>query len=79
MYCKDCKWWEAYGLRNTATWAACGFPDWTSPGKDIAEDTMSFYATAQDDQGLDAGLKTGRMFGCLKFTQHVKRTQEDQT
>lgn len=67
MYCKDCKHWEIYDLREKPKWAECGLPSWTSRGSDIEEDTVAIYADACDDTGLDAGLKTGRMFGCLKF------------
>ena len=79
-HCKDCKWWEADDQRDTAKWAECGFDDnsfydytW-GRHTHIAEDTMCRYAVADDDQGLQHGMKTGRLFGCLKFVQYIKRT-----
>ena len=43
--------------------------DWVDQGADIGQADMAIYASASDDHGLVAGLKTGPMFGCVQF-QH---------
>ena len=65
--CKDCKYWgqtqDGYGK----SWTECEFPEWATRDEKIADDGIAYYADASDDTGLDAGLKTGPMFGCIKF------------
>jgi len=61
--CKDCKNWD----KNYHT---CDV-DWVNQNKLIVEDNFALYADAHDDSGLQAGLKTGPMFGCVKFKLKV--------
>lgn len=69
--CKDCKYWESHFDTRSKTWNTCEYPDWVNYDAKIPEDSISFYADAHDDCGLDAGIKTGSLFGCIKFIQKV--------
>jgi len=58
--CNKCKFWR----RITEN---CGRAAWIDSDGRIDIDTMAFYASAYDDSGLCAGIKTGPLFGCLNF------------
>jgi len=58
-YCKDCSRWDKY--ENTCS------VDWKDRDSKVQDDDFFIYAHASDDQGLDAGLKTGPLFGCIQF------------
>lgn len=71
--CKDCKFWEShtdqwYKSWNKS-WNACEAVNWVNRSEKISDSSFAIYADASDDSGLDAGLKTGPMFGCIKFEQ----------
>ena len=63
-YCKDCQYWESH---NNLHWQTCNLPVWANYSDDIGEDNMAMYVNANDDTGLEYDLKTGPMFGCVKF------------
>lgn len=64
-HCKDCKHWHvALGHTN---WNTCEYPDTVEYDQKIAEDDIALYADAHDDSGLQSGMKTGPLFGCIKF------------
>jgi len=58
--CKDCKKYDKRGQ-------FCNAAYWVEPREKLATDALAFYANAHDDSGLEAGVKTGPMFGCIKF------------
>ncbi len=63
--CKDCKHWHvALGHSN---WNTCEYPKTVEYDQKIGDAEFAFYADAHDDSGLDYGLKTGPLFGCIKF------------
>ena len=64
--CKDCKFWEEH-QDGRKEWNTCEAADWVEYGDVIGESDIAIYATALDDTGLMTGLKTGPMFGCVKF------------
>lgn len=66
MYCKDCRFWESHTERNK-TWTTCGKVTEVWFSDKINENDFAVYSRADDDSGLESGLKTGPMFGCLKF------------
>ena len=66
MFCKDCKFWESH-WDGRKTWNICQVADWVSQDYKVADDEIAYYADASDDSGLDAGIKTGPLFGCIKF------------
>jgi alpha-N-acetylglucosamine transferase len=56
-YCESCQYWEN---------GYCDFPNTTLSEKRNAGDAfVEIVATADDDQGLFASLKTGPKFGCI--------------
>lgn len=59
-YCKDCKFWGASDQE-------CNLAEWIEALDALEDDSFGFYADADDDQGLQAGVVTGPLFGCLKF------------
>jgi len=65
--CKDCKYWESHTDIWKKSWNTCEFVDWVDYEQKIGDDTFAIYASASDDSGLKTGLKTGPMFGCIKF------------
>lgn len=66
-HCKDCKYWDAHLGDRGVTWNTCARLDWVDVADKIGDDEAAIYADASDDSGLDAGLKTGPLFGCIKF------------
>lgn len=64
-YCKDCKHW--YIASGHTHWNTCEAVDSAEHDEKIPEDGFALYADALDDSGLESGLKTGPLFGCLKF------------
>lgn len=73
MYCKDCSFWEHHSDTDwglSTSWSTCELPVRVSyPFAKINENDFVVYAGADDDSGLNAGLITGPMFGCIKFEQ----------
>lgn len=65
--CKDCSFWEHHHDVWNKEWDACRI-DWVDYSEKISENSAAIYADASDDSGLDAGLKTGPMFGCVRFS-----------
>jgi len=60
--CKDCKWW------GVDFEGVCDFPDTIQGGKSFDDGYgMEIKVSADDDQGLDARLHTGKNFGCINF------------
>lgn len=66
-YCKDCRFWESHTDMRNKSWNTCEAADWVDRGQKIADDGLAIYADASDDSGLEAGMKTGPMFGCIRF------------
>ena len=67
MYCKDCVYWESHTDVYLKSWNTCEAANWTMCHEEISEDGIYVYADASDDSGLEAGLMTGPLFGCIKF------------
>ncbi len=65
--CKDCRHWWQHGNE----WNTCNAVDWVAFDEPIDASIAAIYADAHDDSGLDAGLKTGPMFGCVQFLQRA--------
>ena len=51
------------------SWTECEAVDFKDHATHGVKDEGSFavYASVADDQGLETGLLTGPMFGCIKF------------
>jgi hypothetical protein len=67
MYCGDCKYWENHTDMWNKSWNTCEAAKWVDRDEKIGENEFAVYADCADDHGLNAGLKTGPMFGCIKF------------
>jgi len=65
--CKDCKHWEHHTDCYRKQWNTCGAVDWVDYADKMPEGGFALYADASDDTGLSAGLKTGPLFGCVRF------------
>jgi hypothetical protein len=69
--CKDCRFWEEHGTfppfggKALKTWHECERPEWVAQDATIPDDAIALYADASDDTGLNAGMKTGPLFGCI--------------
>lgn len=70
--CKDCRYWESHIDMRGRSWNTCEVASWVSRTDTIADNSIAIYADASDDTGLDAGIKTGPLFGCIKFMVMVK-------
>lgn len=75
--CKDCKHWR--NALGHMTWNTCEHPDTVEHDARIAEDDFALHVDVHDDSGLTCGLKTGPMFGCLKFVSKVDASDGDAT
>lgn len=64
--CKDCRNWETHTDIFDKRWTECNI-DFVERKDAIGDSDMAIYANACDDTGLDVGLKTGPMFGCVQF------------
>lgn len=68
-HCKDCHYWEQgtdrYGKKYV--YGYCDRVAWMDRFDKVPDDGFVIHADASDDTGLDAGLKTGPMFGCTQF------------
>ena len=62
--CKNCKFWGEYYYEGNTL---CNYAKWVEKTDNIKEDDFAYFATASDDYDLDAGIKTGPLFGCNKF------------
>jgi hypothetical protein len=60
--CKNCGYWEN---------GDCHLPDWVGRWEPVKQDAMVIYADAHDDSGLDAGVRTGPLFGCKGFKRRL--------
>jgi hypothetical protein len=67
MYCKDCKFWKAHTDQWRDSWTECDQVGGSSREGTLSDDDFAIYADADDNSGLEVGLKTGPMFGCIKF------------
>lgn len=76
-YCKDCHYWQSHTGQNNVPWHTCQLPNWANYNEDIGRDNMAIYVDANDDSGLEYDLKTGPMFGCLKFKLRSQTDSED--
>lgn len=65
--CKDCRHWEHHIDMRGKRWSTCNAVEWVAYDASIDERGSAIFADAHDDSGLDAGLKTGPMFGCVQF------------
>lgn len=65
--CKNCKYWDSHTDMRGKSWNTCEVAAWVDRAAVIADNAIAIYADASDDSGLDAGIKTGPMFGCIKF------------
>ncbi len=64
---------DVCGHRGIGSLTDCEIGDWLrlrplQPNADFA-----IYAEADDDSGLQVGLKTGPMFGCVQFKLRVRQ------
>ena len=66
-HCKDCKYWESHSDMFNKSWMTCEAPNWVERDTKIGDADFAIFADASDDSGLTVGLKTGPMFGCIKF------------
>lgn len=66
-HCKDCRYWEFHHDTRGRKWHTCEAANWVNRDDQIDDSDIAYYADALDDSGLDAGIKTGPMFGCVKF------------
>ncbi len=71
MYCKDCKFWITRRDYLGRSYTVCDAVDLIDKFEDIEDDEFAIYADALDAVDLDVDLKTGAMFGCVKFKQAV--------
>jgi len=62
--CKNCRWW------GRVYEGCCDNVDTGPVGKNDAT-TFTIVVTADDDQGLEAVLKTGSEFGCIHFNPEL--------
>lgn len=60
--CKHCRYWNSDQECSVAEWL-------DEPMEEMAGSRIGFYATAADDYGLRAGVKTGPDFGCINFKE----------
>lgn len=67
--CKDCKYWEAHIDMRNKQWNSCEAARWVDFDEQIGDTDLAVYADAIDDSGLQCGIKTGPMFGCVKYQQ----------
>lgn len=74
--CKDCKYWEAHNDGRNR-WNTCEAADWVYYKDKIGDSDIAIFADASDDTGLDCGLKTGPMFGCVKYQPEAVEPSED--
>lgn len=59
--CKDCKWWgRVYPF-------VCDIITDAYRGERMEGDSFALDAWALDDSGLECQLRTGPLFGCVKF------------
>lgn len=65
--CKDCKFWEYFQDTRGRKWHECHRVSWLDFDVKVEESNFAIYAHSSDDYGLEAGLKTGPMFGCVQF------------
>ena len=75
--CKDCRWWQHHTDVYNKSWADCAAADWVDRDSRIGDADMAVYAEASDDHGLNAGLKTGPMFGCVQFQLSGKKVSPE--
>lgn len=68
--CKDCKYWESHTDVFKKSWCTCEAVDWVERDDKIEDNEVALFASASDDTGLRAGLKTGPLFGCIKFASN---------
>lgn len=73
--CKDCKHWHAHIDAFNKRWNTCEAPNWVDYANKVDDDGFALYADASDDSGLCVGLKTGPMFGCIKFLQRNAKSK----
>jgi len=71
--CKDCRFWKHHNDHFKRKWNECEAVDLKDHYSDKLEkdDDFGVYAYASDDTGLNSGLLTGPMFGCIKFQPEV--------
>jgi hypothetical protein len=70
-FCKNCKYWECAIDTLGKEWSECRI-DWVGRTDAIAENGIAIYAESADDTGLKTGLKTGPLFGCVRFERKEK-------
>lgn len=71
--CKDCRHWETHKDQRNVIWNECSHIDWKNKGENIKHDSAAIYAYASDDSGLNTGLMTGPLFGCINFKEKIRR------
>lgn len=73
-HCKDCKFWEYHYDIWRKEWHTCEAVDGVYYSDKIPDDSFAIYAEADDDSGLNSGLKTGPLFGCIKFQERSTKS-----
>lgn len=65
MHCKDCKYWKANSLYDGHV---CDIVGMDERGEyNVLDNACGILYHVLDDSGLDCGLVTGPMFGCVNF------------
>lgn len=67
--CKTCKHW-CENMYTTDDFKECCITEWVEPNElPTSVTVMCLYADASDDQGLYAGILTGKDFGCVQHKE----------
>jgi hypothetical protein len=71
--CQDCLVWKERTTRLGTRFGVCDITELDDPESAIGDSDMAIFAVVHDDSGLYVGLKTGPMFGCVKFQARASR------
>lgn len=74
--CKDCQYWRHHVDGYGAAWNECEGVDSTGLEDPVLNADFAIYAEAHDTSGLQVGLKTGPMFGCVQFKLNTEKNGE---
>lgn len=73
-HCKDCTYWESHTGWFNKSWSTCSAAELNldSRTSNIREEGLEIYIDVLDDSGLDCGMRTGKLFGCILFKPNLK-------
>lgn len=63
--CKDCNHW--HNAKQHPWWNTCQVPEIVKYNEKISDTGFAYYV--ESDGIVDFGIKTGPMFGCVKFEE----------